>query len=68
MVDALQRPQPPATQGEPAWVALARGSDEQREAALHELHGRHKDEVFSFLLKLLQDRALAEDVLQDSFL
>ena len=39
-----------------------------REAILEELHALHKDEVFSFLVRLLGDRALAEDVLQEGFI
>jgi RNA polymerase sigma-70 factor (ECF subfamily) len=39
-----------------------------REAILEELHAQHKDDVFSFLVRLLGDRALAEDVLQEGFI
>ncbi len=36
--------------------------------AFRRLYDRHKDGVFSFLARLLRDDALAEDVLQETFL
>ncbi len=38
------------------------------EASFRELYDRHRREVFGFLVRLLRDEALAEDVLQETFL
>ncbi len=40
---------------------------ERKDEAVRALYDEHKDEVFGFLMKLLGDRALAEDILQESF-
>jgi len=34
-------------------------------AAFEELYGRHKDSIYRYLLRLSQDRAMAEDVFQE---
>src|SRR5581483_10575972 len=39
----------------------------KRREALRAIYLAHKDEVFGFLVKLLRDRHLAEDALQESF-
>jgi len=44
-------------------VAIMTGEAQGLEA----LHARYKDELFSFLVRLLRDDALAEDALQDTF-
>jgi RNA polymerase sigma-70 factor (ECF subfamily) len=49
-----------------AWV-LNQARNGAREQAFTTLYERHKDAVFGFLLRVLRDRALAEDVLQESF-
>jgi RNA polymerase sigma-70 factor (ECF subfamily) len=49
-----------------ALVARVRGGASP-EAAFAALFERHADEVFSFLVRFLRDRALAEDALQESF-
>ncbi len=60
------------------WVILAtmpgdgatelRSTDpKKRREALRAIYLAHKDEVFGFLVKLLRDRHLAEDALQESF-
>jgi len=41
---------------------------DEREARLRGFHERHGAEVYAFLARLLRDRALAEDVLQETFL
>ncbi len=38
------------------------------EKCLEELINRHKRQIFSFILKHVKDRALAEDIFQDSFI
>lgn len=48
-------------------VELARTHKEAAEAAFRALYDRYKDEVYSFLARLLRDDALAEDVLQEAF-
>lgn len=48
-------------------VRQAKRGTREREAAFTALYERHKDEVFGFLVRLLGDRSLAEDVLQESF-
>jgi len=50
-----------------ALVRLARTGDAGREDAALALHDRYKDEVFSFLVRLLGERELAEDISQESF-
>ncbi len=49
-----------------AWL-LHQARNGAREKAFSTLYERHKDAVFGFLLRVLRDRALAEDVLQESF-
>lgn len=39
----------------------------ERGVAFAKLYERHKDPVYGFLLRVLRDHALAEDVLQESF-
>jgi RNA polymerase sigma-70 factor (ECF subfamily) len=51
---------------EPAAV-LSSNEPAKRREALRAIYLAHKDEVFGFLVKLLRDRHLAEDVLQESF-
>src|SRR5579871_1677481 len=46
----------------------ARAGGEPRRAALQAIYARHRDEVMGFLVRLLRDHALAEDVLQEAFL
>ncbi len=62
MVDSASKPD------DRGLAKLARGSRADREAALHALHERFKDEVFGFLSRLLRDETLAEDALQETFL
>jgi RNA polymerase sigma-70 factor (ECF subfamily) len=57
----------PAEEEEKSIFALARGDAAARERALHALYERHGPEVLSFLVRFLGDHALAEDVLQESF-
>lgn len=57
----------PAPDQDLALVALARGSAAEKRGAFQKLYERHKDEVFGFLVRLVRDRALAEDVLQEGF-
>ncbi|MBI3725195.1 sigma-70 family RNA polymerase sigma factor [bacterium] len=57
-----------ADKDERALLVLARGDESERERALQGLHALYKDEVFAFSKKLVRDPALAEDVLQESFL
>jgi RNA polymerase sigma-70 factor (ECF subfamily) len=45
-----------------------RASPRERTAAVRDLYERHKDEVFGFLVAHTGDRALAEDLLHESFL
>jgi RNA polymerase sigma-70 factor (ECF subfamily) len=54
-------------QDDAALVALARERRDQLDPAFRELFSRHKDPIFAFLVRLLRDRELAEDVLQESF-
>jgi RNA polymerase sigma-70 factor (ECF subfamily) len=51
-----------------ALVALLRGRDEQADAAFRLLYERYRDETYTFLVRLVGDEALAEDVLQTAFL
>lgn len=48
-------------------VAERRDEGEVRRGTLRGLYEAHKDEVFGFLLKLVRDRALAEDSLHEAF-
>lgn len=67
-VPTTHPPSPSAGDDERAWLGLARLGEAERERAVQSIHARYKDEVFGFLLKMLADRPLAEDVLQESFL
>jgi len=48
-------------------LALARGDASAREQALAALYEQHGADVLGFLVRFLGDHALAEDVLQESF-
>jgi RNA polymerase sigma-70 factor (ECF subfamily) len=56
--------------------ALPRQSDEQllqgiargEEPALTELHLRHGQAIFFYLLRMVRDRESAEEILQDTFI
>jgi RNA polymerase sigma-70 factor (ECF subfamily) len=56
-----------AVPSEASLIQSARAGDVPLEDALARIYDRHKDEVFGFLLRLLGDRDLAEDALQESF-
>ncbi len=57
----------PAEEDEKRIFVLARGDAASRERALQALYERHGPEVLGFLVRFLGDHALAEDVLQESF-
>jgi RNA polymerase sigma-70 factor (ECF subfamily) len=67
-VDAPNLTVPSEEQEERALVALARGREDSAEPAFKLLYERLRDEVFSFLVRLVRDDALAEDLLQETFL
>lgn len=48
-------------------VAIVRRHDAAADAAFRELYERHKDEAFTLLMRILRERSLAEDVLQEAF-
>jgi RNA polymerase sigma-70 factor (ECF subfamily) len=49
-------------------LARAAAGGGEGDRAFHELYERHKRPVFGFLVRLLRDEPLAEDVLQEAFL
>jgi RNA polymerase sigma-70 factor (ECF subfamily) len=56
-----------ATLDDRTLLELSRGGDADRERAALALYERYKDEVYSFLLRLLGDVSLAEDAAQEAF-
>ncbi|MBI3725642.1 RNA polymerase sigma factor [bacterium] len=68
MQKTMQAPEREAgEQDDAALVRLARSDDSSREKACLELYERYKDEVFSFLLRLVGERELALDTSQEAF-
>ncbi|MBI3726076.1 RNA polymerase sigma factor [bacterium] len=51
-----------------ALIALARTREPRSEAAFRSLYERYRDEVFSFLVRLVRDEVQADDLVQDVFL
>jgi RNA polymerase sigma-70 factor (ECF subfamily) len=53
---------------DPALVALARKGEVEAEPAFKLLYERYRDHVFAFLVRLVRDESLADDLLQETFL
>jgi len=66
-VAALVTAPPPESPTDQTLLEKARAPGESGAEAFRALFARYKDEVFVFLVRLLRDRTLAEDVLQESF-